>query len=284
MAGISEIKRRIQATKSIAKITNAMELVASAKLQRISKRIMVSKPYFAEIYTVFNTIIQQANKAKYQANAVNQEQPTAWIIVNSNLGLCGGYNSNLNKMVLAQYKTGDLLIVLGKKGQTFFQNHNLPITEFIEDISINFTYERAQGIGSELLSSYNNEKIGQIKIAYTKFINNLLFEPTILTLLPITKLATAAASEQPLVLMEFEPNADAILETALPFYLSSLIYSAIMESQLSEQGSRRNAMQNATNNAKDMIDHLSLEYNRQRQSSITQEILEIVAGANAQNN
>lgn len=134
-----------------------------------------------------------------------------------------------------------------------------------------------------MLSNFNAGKIGAIKIAYTKFVNNVTFQPTILTLLPIVKQDTKPeASAHANVLTEFEPSAEAVLATALPFYLSSIIYSAIMESQLSEQGSRRNAMESATNNANDMIDNLSLRYNRRRQGAITQEILEIVAGANAQ--
>lgn len=175
-------------------------------------------------------------------------------------------------------------MVLGNKGKSFYTNRKIKIDNFIGDAGVDFSYEEACDISADIISLFNNQQVDAIKLAYTKFINNVTMEPKILTLLPIVK---GSEEKEPaksnLVLTEFEPNAERVLETAIPFYMNSLIYSSIIESQVSEQASRRNAMESASNNTEDMLNKLSLIYNRRRQGAITQEIIEIVSGSNAQN-
>ncbi len=282
MTLISDLKKQISTIKNISKITKAMQLVATAKLKKAGARITDSKPYFAEIYTIFHDIINASNESRYQVDKIDNKQKVAWIIVNSNLGLCGGYNNNLNKMVLPQIKKNDYVVVIGTKGRSFYGNRKVNINHFIGNVGIDFSYEDAQVISAEVLSLFNQGQVQIIKLAYTKFVNNVTMEPAILNLLPITKDQVNAGSKNHQVMTEFEPSAKAVLETAIPFYMNSLIYSSIIESQVSEQASRRNAMENATNNADEMLNKLSLLYNRRRQSAITQEIIEIISGANAQ--
>ncbi|WP_342252697.1 ATP synthase F1 subunit gamma [Spiroplasma endosymbiont of Amphibalanus improvisus] len=281
MASSSNLKKEINSINSIEKITQAMQLVATAKLKKIVKIIVNSKPYFSEIYTVFNDIISNSEASIYQKDPNKKVKKTAWVIINSNLGLCGGYNINLNKKVVNQIKQNDYVIVFGKKGKSFYEGNGIKINECIIDYDINFTYEDARSISSELLGKYNNLEFDEIKIAYTKFINNITFEPEVISLLPIEKKQTNNAKD--LILTEFEPNAEKVLENSMSLYVNSILYSSVIESQVSEQASRRSAMENATNNANDMLDDLTLEYNRKRQSAITQEISEIVGGVNAQN-
>ena len=280
----SNLKKQISSIKGISKITNAMELVSTAKLKKLSKNIRNSKQYFAEIYTVFNDIISCSENTMYQVKANYIIKKTLWIVVNSNLGLCGGYNIYINKLVASQIKKDDTLILIGTKGETFFKNKKIEINRIIKESGTEFNYDAAQSLGSELLSSFNNNEIEAINIGYTKFINNVTFQPTILALLPIVKQTQNInkTKEGYKIETDFEPDPETVLENVLPLYVNSIIYSAVIESQVSEQASRRNAMENATKNAHDMVEKLSLEYNHMRQAAITQEILEIVAGANAQ--
>ncbi|AGM25705.1 F0F1 ATP synthase subunit gamma [Spiroplasma syrphidicola EA-1] len=282
MAVGSSLKKEIVSIKQIAKITEAMKLVATAKLKKAGKRISTSKPYFAELYTIFHDIISQTDSSIYQEKTGQvKDQRTCWVIVNSNLGLCGGYNVNINKLVLKELKQGDYIIAIGTKAVSFYENHNFKVEKIYDDIDINFTYDEARNIAMEILSQFNQGTFNCIKIAYTKFINNVTFEPTILQLLPIAKKPLGENSKER-VLTEFEPDPQTILDNAVPMYLNAIFFSTIVESQVSEQASRRVAMENATDNAHDMLDDLSLEYNRKRQAAITQEISEIIAGANAQ--
>ena len=282
MTLISEFKKQIASTRNIGKITKAMQLVATAKLKKVAGRITNSNPYFAEIYTVFHDIINASDVSRYQVSAIDPQAKICWIIINSNLGLCGGYNNNLNKLVLPQIKPIDYVVVLGTKGRSFYTNRKITINQFIGDVGIDFSYKDAQEISTEILSLFNNSKFDVIKLCYTKFVNSVTMEPTIITLLPIIKKNLDKEGRKNLVLTDFEPDAQTVLESGIPFYMNSLIYSSIIESQVSEQASRRNAMENATKNAEDMLNKLTLMYNRRRQGAITQEIIEIISGANAQ--
>ncbi|WP_368486320.1 ATP synthase F1 subunit gamma [Spiroplasma sp. DGKH1] len=283
MAVGSDLKKQITSINSISKITKAMELVATAKLKKVGKRISDSKPYFAEVYTVFNDIIGKADNSIYQAPAnPKPNKKTCWLIVNSNLGLAGGYNINVNKLVMKEIKHTDHIIAIGSKAESFYKNKNFTLASVHKEVDINFSYDDARELASELLSGFNNGQYDEIKIAYTKFINNVTFEPTILQLLPIAKNSQQETEKNDNVITEFEPDPATILASAVPMYLNAIIFSAIVESQVSEQASRRTAMENATDNASDMLEKLSLEYNRKRQAAITQEISEIVAGASAQ--
>lgn len=285
MAVGTDLKKQITSITSTSKITQAMKLVATAKLKKVGKRISNSKPYFAEVYTVFNDIISKADDSIYQKkDGIKDSKRTCWIIVNSNLGLCGGYNININKLVLQQLRKSDCIIAIGSKAETFYAHKGYEIMQTRKDIDINFSYDDAREFAQEILSGFNGNTYDEIKIAYTKFINNVTFEPTILQLLPIIKVTQHEEPKHINVITEFEPDPATILENAVPMYLNTILFSSIVESQVSEQASRRVAMENATDNANAMLEKLSLLYNRKRQAAITQEITEIVAGAGAQEN
>lgn len=180
---------------------------------------------------------------------------------------------------MKELKPDDLMIIIGHKGVTFFNSRNSNIISKYLTLPIEFDYHQIQEIGIQCLSLFNENKIDIINLVYTKFINNLTFEATNLQLLPILKLDNVTQDNS----IEFEPDAEHVLESALMLYLNTIIYSAISESQLSEQASRRLAMENATNNANDLKDELALVFNRSRQAKITQEIAEIIAAADSTN-
>ncbi|WP_338972416.1 ATP synthase F1 subunit gamma [Spiroplasma endosymbiont of Panorpa germanica] len=282
MPNLSNLKAEIANVKDIGKITSAMELVATAKLKRVAKRISEVKVYVAEVYQVFNEIISSSQKSIYLAEANKKFNKTLWVVINSNLGLAGGYNSNVNKKVLKQMKEKDEVLAIGQKAVNYFKEHKKIIHDQILDVDVNFTNNRAREISAEILAKYNNELFDEIQICYTKFINNVTFEPTLLRLFPIVK-----KNDDQLVktksLTTFEPSADEVLEASVMMYINTIVFGTIIESQVSEQASRRTAMESATKNGGELQEELSILYNRKRQDAITQEITEIVGGANAQN-
>jgi F-type H+-transporting ATPase subunit gamma len=194
--------------------------------------------------------------------------------------LCGGYNTNINRLVLPNLKPEDEIYALGSKAVTFYGARKKTIRVQRTDIDVNFQTEQAAILSQEILELYSNGTFGAIKLAYTKFINNVTFEPTILDIFPIVK--KTDNSQKNLTEIQFEPSAEVILETMVSLYLNTILYGTIIESQVSEQASRRTAMENATNNGQDLVRELSIKFNRERQAAITQEINEIVSGANAQ--
>ncbi|AJK51103.1 ATP synthase F1 subunit gamma [Mycoplasma capricolum] len=277
MPNLSGLKTEISSVRNISKITNAMQLVASAKLRKISKKVIDTHNYVSEVYSLFNDIIRQTDKSVFLKESNFKANKTLWVVINSNLGLCGGYNLNVNKLVLQNLKLEDEIFAIGSKAVSFFRSKKIKIKNQITDIDINFTNKKARSISNDLLDMYINHEFDEIKIVYTKFINNVTFEPAIIRIFPIIKLENNFKHSQSLV---FEPDAEQILSSTILIYINAIIYGTIIESQVSEQASRRIAMENATNNGKNLEQTLSLKYNRQRQGAITQEISEIVSGAN----
>ncbi|ADR23967.1 ATP synthase F1, gamma subunit [Mycoplasma leachii PG50] len=277
MPNLSGLKTEISSVRNISKITNAMQLVASAKLRKISKKVIDTHNYVSEVYSLFNDIIRQTDKSVFLKESNFKANKTLWVVINSNLGLCGGYNSNVNKLVLQNLKLEDEIFAIGSKAVSFFRSKKIKIKNQITDIDISFTNKKARSISNDLLDVYINHEFDEIKIVYTKFINNVTFEPTIIRIFPIIKLENKFKHSQSLI---FEPDAEQILNSTILIYVNAIIYGTIIESQVSEQASRRTAMENATNNGKNLEQTLSLKYNRQRQGAITQEISEIVSGAN----
>ncbi|AGJ91055.1 ATP synthase F1 subunit gamma [Mycoplasma putrefaciens] len=285
MANLSSLKAEIASVKNIGRITNAMQLVASAKLRRIGKKVVQTHEYVTEVYTLFNDIIKNSDKSLYLKEDEHDLKKTLWIVINSNLGLCGGYNLNINKLVMKNIKPDDEIYAIGSKAVSFYKARKIKIKEQKTNIDINFTSDQAKQMGNDILGLYTSKEFDDIKIVYTKFVNNVTHEPTILRLFPIIKNTDQQNNNQNFkAKLVFEPSAEEILETAISLYLNAVLYGTIIESQVSEQASRRNAMENATNNGKSLEYDLSLKYNRQRQGAITQEISEIVSGANAQSN
>lgn len=276
---MEQIRQKIKSVNSSYKITNALQLVSTAKLKKVSKRIEVIKPYYSEVYNTFNQLIPKLNHSIYLASTNQKINKTIWVIFNSNLGLCGGFNSNLNRLVLEQYQPQDEMVVIGSKGVSYFTNHHCNIIQTYIDINIKSSYSDSQEISLLLLSKFNNKETDAIKVAYTKYVNTVTTTPTIIDLLPIVAIKNNLTNN--LIQTEFEPDAQTVIASAIPLYIGAIIYGALVESQVSEQASRRLAMENASNNANDIKNKLLVTYNRARQGAITQEIAEIIGGSNS---
>lgn len=285
MASMRDIKRRRSSIQGTQQITKAMKLVSTVKLQRARANAERSKDYFNCMYDTVNSILRRVGHVEHRYLIPGESQKKAVIVITSNRGLAGGYNSNVIKLVTRhpEWKKEDLeLYCLGNKGRDAFQRYGYNIRRNGSEIVESPAYADAMKLSSELLKAYADGEIGEIYLAYTAFKNTVSHVPTLLKILPVeisdeeeeqTREATAV--------MNFEPEDVEALDMIIPKYVTSLIYGALMEAVASENGARMQAMDSATSNAEEMINDLALKYNRARQGSITQELTEIIAGAEA---
>ncbi len=285
MASMRDIKRRKGSIQSTQQITKAMKLVSTVKLQRAKQRAEQSKAYFDCMYETVTSMLAKAGNLNHPYLKTGQPGKKAVIVITSNRGLAGGYNSNVVKLVTkGEFKKEDVTVyAIGKKGKDALQRYGYHIMEENSDIIEEPSYVDAMAISRKLLALYATGEISEIYLAYTRFKNTVVHEPTLLKLLPVEAPADRGAAQDTgsKAMMNFEPEDDEALELIIPKYVTSLIYGGLVEAVASENGARMQAMDSATSNAEEMIDHLSLMYNRARQGSITQELTEIIAGANA---
>lgn len=279
MAGLQDTKRRITSISTTKKITKAMELVASAKFGRLKKEHDSITTYCNSVKKLFVDLVGQSEDLSFLKK---EEGKTLWIVVNSTLGLCGGYNSQINKIVEEQIKSDDLVIAVGEKAIQTYKKYN--IVGSYKSLSKPVNYTEVKIILEETLKQHKivENNVKTIKIAYSKFINAATFEPVIddLFTFDVTE-EKKSNTEEPKAEFIYEPNVEVALEHTIPLYVGACIYGALSHSFTSEEGSRRTAMESATDNAEEIKEKLELEYNRKRQAAITQEIAEIVGGANA---
>ncbi len=285
MASMRDIKRRKGSIQSTQQITKAMKLVSTVKLQRAKQRAEQSKAYFNCMYETVTSMLARTGGLNHPYLKAGESEKKAIIVITSNRGLAGGYNSNVVKLITkGDFKKEDLEIyAIGKKGKDTLQRYGYHIMEENSDIIEEPSYVDAMAIGRKLLDAYAAGEIGEIYLAYTGFKNTVVHEPKLLKLLPVEAAENADTSQETgsKAMMNFEPEDDEALDMIIPKYVTSLIYGGLVEACASENGARMQAMDSATSNAEEMIDHLSLMYNRARQGSITQELTEIIAGANA---
>lgn len=275
MANMKEIKNRIKSVSSTMQITKAMELVASSKLKKARMRAENARPYF-DIITEAMHSAMSTNKNSIWTKSRDIKN-TTHIVIAGDRGLAGGYNSNILKLAKSNINENAHIICVGKKSSDFFKKAE---DKFL-DISEKLTYADAADIGKIALDKFISGDTDEVYLYYTQLVSPLVQDAKMIKLLPLKQDTNRESTG---TLAEYDPSPEAVLASIIPMYLSGVIYGAITESFASEQAARRIAMENATDNASDVIDNLSLIYNRARQGAITQEISEIVAGASSSNN
>jgi F-type H+-transporting ATPase subunit gamma len=282
MASIRDIKRRRDSIQSTEQITKAMKLISTVKLQKSRAKAEASKPYYDMMYDTINSMLRKSGSIEHKYLKAGDSKRKAVIVITSNRGLAGGYNSNIAKLVLQDERLEPELTdiyAIGRKGKESLGKKGYHIAQDYSEVINEPIYRDAADITMELLDAFGQNRIGEIYLVYTSFKNTVTQIPTLKKLLPVEM---AEGSEKTdLALMNYEPNEDEVLDSIIPKYMSSLIYGALLEAVASENGARMTAMDSATNNAEDMIEELGLIYNRARQGSSTQELTEIIAGANA---
>ncbi len=282
-AGAREIKRQIRSVNSTRQITKAMELVSTAKLKRAKDRVDITRPYFETVMRTVQDIMQNEKSLKHDYLNVRDVQKTLYIVVSADRGLCGGYNINVLKTTGADIESPDKssVITIGKKARDFFAKEKVESLGEYVYISEKPTFADAQDIARKALKLYSDEQVDEIKLVYTRLISTIAQEPAILKLLPIEVPESEEKTDDTGEFVSYEPSAEMVLSYVIPKYMESTLFGALVESSAAEQAARRIAMENASDNADDMIATLSLTYNQARQAAITQEISEIVGGAEA---
>ena len=274
------VKLRIKSVQSTMQITKAMELVASSKLRKAKERADVCRPYFRELHQTLQDIAN-GNIDFSSAYARESANPkSCYVVIAGDRGLAGGYNANLFKCLEADAEGKDYVVLpVGKKSVEYFRRKSVEcITEAfgeIAEISVADCFEMA----NLLCREFRTGKYGHIELCYTNFVSMLSQVPSVMSMLPLTDLTVQEKRGKIENLILYEPNAVDVFDAIVPEYLAGLIYGGVCDSVASELAARRTAMEAATGNAEEMIDKLNLYYNRARQASITQEITEIVGGA-----
>ena len=292
MAGTKEIKTHIESVRETQKITNAMYLIASTKLQRARTELENTRPYFTalrgEIKRVFRTARDVDSRYFYPlGNDDPLEGTYGCLVITADKGLAGSYNQNAIReaMKLLEQHPDTKLFVVGEYGRRFFAQRQIPIEYSFLYTAQNPTMARAREISALLLDGFDRGELKEIFVVYTDMENSMSFQARSTRLLPFhrTHFSEGAAKEPAVqTLFTFEPDVKTVLDNLMPSYVSGFIYSALIDSFCCEQNARMTAMDSANQNAESLLGELSLQYNRVRQAAITQEITEVSAGARAQ--
>lgn len=287
MASMRDIKRRKDSIQSTQQITKAMKLVSTVKLQRARSRADNARPYFDKMYETIQSILAKSERLDHPFLTGSGSERKAVIVVTSNRGLAGGYNNNVTRLIVdSGWRKEDVDIYgVGRKGVEALARRDYHIVSDDSEVMNAPSFADAAAIGEKVLDAFAAGEIGEIYLAYTKFKNTVVHVPTLIKLLPVdveekTETEKQVKSE---TLMNYEPGPEEALDLLIPKYINSTIFGAFIESAASENGARMQAMDAATSNADEMISTLSLVYNRARQGAITQELTEIISGAEALN-
>jgi len=278
------VLRRIRAVKSTQQITKAMKMVDAAKLRRAQEKVLAARPYARELAKTLGRLVAAGAGANHPLLARHAEgAPTvAYVVITADRGLAGSFNINVirraHQAIQAESRPVKL-ITIGRKGRDYFVKRKIqPIMEFVA-LGDNMTFTLARSIVSKLVDLYLSGQVDEVRLVYTEFVNAVTQRPVEVQLLPVQP--SGGSEHHTQVDYIYEPSAEDVLNTLVPRFAETIFYQALLESKASEHGARMTAMGNATDNAQEMIAKLTLAYNRARQASITNEISEIVGGANA---
>ena len=281
MAGVStkEIKNRIRSMESTRQITKAMEMVAASKLRKAQEQVLTSRPYFEILYATINDIVDSTRYLSSTYLEPRNGKKTLYIVIAGDRGLAGGYNGNILKLVTAHMQDKEATVLpIGRKSAEYFRSRGVPLlTEKYTEAAV-MSLGDCFTVAKQVSKRYLRGEYDEISVCYTNFVSVLSQTPSVLRLLPLLRQKTDREGHMDSDIL-YEPDGAQVLEAIIPEYIGGLLYGALCESRASEQAARRTAMDSATQNADEMIEGLSLEFNRARQAAITQEITEIVAGS-----
>lgn len=283
MASLRDIKSRITSTKKTSQITKAMEMVSASKLSRAESNAKSFVPYMEKIQEVVASIAAGSTDVSHPMLVSRPVKKTGYIVITSDRGLAGAYNSSVLRQVFQTIKQNHKseeeygIIVIGRMGRDFFKARGMNVVLEITGVSDQPSYDDISDLSKQTVGMFADGTFDELYLFYNHFVSAISQEVTKKQLLPLTDLAVSTK----ITAYEFDPSAEEILEVLLPQYAESLIYGALLDGKASEHAARMSAMRSATDNATELIGHLSIVYNRARQAAITQEITEIVGGAAA---
>ncbi|MBR2263312.1 MAG: ATP synthase F1 subunit gamma [Firmicutes bacterium] len=288
MATTREIQLRIKSVTGTQQITKAMKLVSTAKLQKIRGVQEANKPYFKSVYETMCSIIAASEDCVRNSALLNDDikadGKAAYLLITGDRGLAGGYNANICRLLerSIEDKEKALIVTVGKRGREYFTRRGYQMGEHFEIRSSLPNYNEVSRIVDSFTALKTEGTVDTLYVVYTAFINTISQKPTILKLLPIsTEEIPEPEDKSKMSMMNYEPDEDEVLKYIVPKYISGVVFGSLAESFASEEGARMTAMDSATDNAEEIVQHLTLQYNRARQGHITQELTEIVNGAAA---
>lgn len=288
MASLKEIDGRIKSTKKMKQITKAMNMVSSSKLRRAEKNTKQFEPYMEKMQDAITAIAGASKNSSHPMLRPRQVQRSGYLVITSDKGLAGAYSSNVLKRLINDIKEKHTssdeysIIVLGQSGVDFLKNRGYEIENSLVDVPDQPSFKSIQAIAKHAIDLFSEEHIDELKIYYSHYVSVLENKPTTKQVLPLSREDSSQGQGQgQMSSYEFEPDKESILSVILPQYVESLIYGTILDAKASEHAARMTAMKNASDNATELIDDLSLQYNRARQAEITQQITEIVGGSAA---
>lgn len=275
---VVKIKSRIKSVTGAYKVTSAMKLVSTVKLKQWKNKMLANKDYNKQLDEVVDLLLSFSKKTNSPFMKINEKaNKKLYVIISSTLGLCGSYNTNIFKVADAKITKEDEAIILGQKGIVRYSKEEFKVVEGFEDSTSYIAKDFVNRIKDYILKEYIKGTYSEIHIIYSEYKNSLVFFAKDYNLLPFIASKEESNDYPPI----FEPSVNELVDKLIPFYLETCLYSKLLESAVCEQAARSNAMENATNNAKDLLDELHIEFNKARQAAITQEITEIVSAAKA---
>lgn len=275
---VVKIKSRIKSVTGAYKVTSAMKLVSTVKLKQWKGKMLANKDYNQQLDEVVDLLLSFTKKTNSPFMKINEKaNKKLYVIISSTLGLCGSYNTNIFKVADAKITKEDEAIILGQKGIVRYSKEEFKVIEGFEDSTSYIAKDFVNRIKDYILKEYIKGTYSEIHIIYSEYKNSLVFFAKDYKLLPFIASKEESNDYPPI----FEPSVNELVDKLIPFYLETCLYSKLLESAVCEQAARSNAMENATNNAKDLLDELHIEFNKARQAAITQEITEIVSAAKA---
>jgi len=283
MANLKEIRGRIKSITSIQKVTSAMKMVAAAKLRTSQSNMEQCRPYSNKISILLNDLLSDCDKANFNLMQKREVSKTLYVVITSDRGMAGAFNTNILKKAQSDIdidgKDQARIISIGKKSRDYFKNRKFDVISEHIDFWGELNFDHAINIGNEIVDLFISKKVDKVKVYYNEFKNLATQVMKDIDFLPLKQFDSSKDKKQMDRL--FEPSKEDILRGLIPKHINVQIWQFLLESYASEQAARMLAMENATDNAGDMIKDLGLQYNKARQSAITTEIIEIVSGANA---
>ena len=288
-ASLRDIRKRISSVRSTQQITKAMKMVASAKLRRAQQNILAARPYATKMSNVLNSVAARTSPDAHPLLSRREAKRVEVVVFTSDRGLCGAFNMNLIQRAekFKEEETSGAEVVtfsfIGRKGRDYFRKRKVNIRREYVNLFGKVDYPLASRIGQDLVEAYAEEQVDAIYLLYSEFRSAMQQRILLEKILPVTPKIPGEEASKGLAAVEYiyEPSEGEILDRLLPMYVEVQVYRALLESVASEEGARMTAMENATNNASEMIDKLTLVYNKARQAAITKELIEIVSGAEA---
>lgn len=292
MANAREIQARMKSIKDTMKITNAMCMISSSKLQKARRDLKNTEPYFYSIQEALAKIIELSPETGNEyfderEDIPKKERRQGYIVVTADKGMAGAYNHNVIKIAEKEALSDNknMLFVVGQVGRRYFEKKNIPVDIDFKYTAQNPNVNRARAISEKIVELFREKQLDEVYVVYTRMVNSVTFDAEIRQLLPLKKGGIEKQAEKNnYEYCDFEPGMNSVFDRIIPNYISGFVYGALVESYCSEHNARMMAMQTATDAAKDMLKSLEIEFNRARQSAITQEITEVIAGAKAQKN